>query len=190
MIVSIGQFRPEKDHKLQIEAFSRLKLTRKYDDVKLVIVGSTRNKDDEDIVTSLLSLIKAKDLHDYVEIKVNTSFDEIHTLLARAAVGLHTMWNEHFGISIVEMMAAGLVVVAHKSGGPLMDIVTSCTDSNSRLGYLAESADEYADCISDALDAYSTEANESMRIRARHHIKKFSDEEFAIKIIKIFNTII
>ena len=40
-----------------------------------------------------------------------------------------SMWNEHFGISIVEMMAAGLVVIAHKSGGPLMDIITTCHDS-------------------------------------------------------------
>jgi alpha-1,2-mannosyltransferase len=38
------------------------------------------------------------------------------------------MWNEHFGISIVEMMAAGLVVVAHNSGGPKDDIVDT-TDS-------------------------------------------------------------
>ena len=37
------------------------------------------------------------------------------------------MWNEHFGISIVEMMAAGLVVVAHNSGGPRMDIVHADT---------------------------------------------------------------
>ena len=33
------------------------------------------------------------------------------------------MWNEHFGISLVEMMAAGLIVVGHRSGGPLRDIV-------------------------------------------------------------------
>jgi alpha-1,2-mannosyltransferase len=33
------------------------------------------------------------------------------------------MWNEHFGISVVEMMAAGLVVIAHNSGGPKMDII-------------------------------------------------------------------
>lgn len=44
--------------------------------------------------------------------------------MGRAKVGLHTMWNEHFGIGVVEYMAAGLIPVAHKSGGPLMDIVT------------------------------------------------------------------
>ena len=88
------------------------------------------------------------------------------------------------------MMAAGLVVVAHKSGGPLMDIVTNASDSNARLGYLAESAEEYADCMRQALDAYDTEANDDLRIRARQHIKKFSDEEFAIYVVEVFNTIL
>jgi alpha-1,2-mannosyltransferase len=30
-------------------------------------------------------------------------------------LGIHTMWNEHFGIGIVEMMAAGLLTIAHRS---------------------------------------------------------------------------
>jgi hypothetical protein len=30
-------------------------------------------------------------------------------------LGIHTMWNEHFGIGIVEMMAAGLITIAHRS---------------------------------------------------------------------------
>ena len=34
------------------------------------------------------------------------------------------MWCEHFGIGIVEFMAAGVVPVAHDSGGPKFDIVT------------------------------------------------------------------
>jgi hypothetical protein len=29
-------------------------------------------------------------------------------------LGIHTMWNEHFGIGIVEMMAAGLLTIAHR----------------------------------------------------------------------------
>jgi hypothetical protein len=33
------------------------------------------------------------------------------------------MWCEHFGIGVVEGMAAGLVPVAHNSGGPKSDIV-------------------------------------------------------------------
>ena len=190
IIISIGQFRPEKDHMLQLESYSILKSSKKYDDVKLILVGSTRNKEDENIVNNLKKKIFEKDLNDNVEIKINTPFEEMYSLLTRSAIGLHTMWNEHFGISIVEMMAAGLVVVAHKSGGPLMDIVTNASDSNARLGYLAESAEEYADCMRQALDAYDTEANDDLRIRARQHIKKFSDEEFAIYVVEVFNTIL
>lgn len=33
------------------------------------------------------------------------------------------MKEEHFGISVVEMMAAGLFTVAHNSGGPKLDII-------------------------------------------------------------------
>lgn len=38
-------------------------------------------------------------------------------------IGIHTMEAEHFGISVVEMLAAGLIVVAHNSAGPKEDIV-------------------------------------------------------------------
>jgi alpha-1,2-mannosyltransferase len=44
------------------------------------------------------------------------------------------MWNEHFGIGVVEMLAAGLVTVAHDSAGPKMDIVTPSLDEDSKQG--------------------------------------------------------
>lgn len=42
---------------------------------------------------------------------------------SKAMVGLHTMVDEHFGIGIVEYMAAGIIPVVNASGGPLLDIV-------------------------------------------------------------------
>jgi alpha-1,2-mannosyltransferase len=33
------------------------------------------------------------------------------------------MWNEHFGIGVVEYQAAGLISVVNNSGGPKIDIV-------------------------------------------------------------------
>lgn len=75
-------------------------------------------------------------------------------------IGLHTMWNEHFGISVVEGMAAGQIMVAHASGqtnfhkfilihfniigGPKLDIIGTeivgiPTEENerNRCGFLA-----------------------------------------------------
>jgi alpha-1,2-mannosyltransferase len=51
------------------------------------------------------------------------------------------MEAEHFGISIVEMLAAGLVVVAHNSAGPKEDII--CDDN-----FLAEAKNDYVTKIS------------------------------------------
>jgi hypothetical protein len=38
---------------------------------------------------------------------INVSHEELRELLAAAVGGLHAMQDEHFGISIVEYMAAG-----------------------------------------------------------------------------------
>ena len=55
----------------------------------------------------------------------------MRALLGGASVGLHTMWNEHFGIGVVEMMAAGLAVVAHDSGAH--DVAASYVPSRRML---------------------------------------------------------
>lgn len=43
----------------------------------------------------------------HVDWCVNASFEELRQLLGDAVAGLHTMVDEHFGISVVEYMAAG-----------------------------------------------------------------------------------
>lgn len=47
------------------------------------------------------------------------------------------MEYEHFGISLVEMLAAGLIVVAHNSAGPKMDILAD------EIGFLCENTEDY-----------------------------------------------
>jgi len=83
------------------------------------------------------------------------------------------MWNEHFGIGIVEMMAAGLIVVAHNSGGPKSDIII-----DDDAGFLASTDAEYADFINKAL-TMSPDQAERIRTNARESAKRFSDEVFA-----------
>ena len=45
-------------------------------------------------------------------------------------------------LGVVELMAGGTVVLAHESGGPLMDIVTTSPQSE-RTGYLASDIGMY-----------------------------------------------
>jgi alpha-1,2-mannosyltransferase len=91
--------------------------------VELVIMGSTRHADDVALLESLKVEVSRLDLEENVRFVANGAYAELQAYMQKALIGVHTMWNEHFGISIVEMMAAGLVVVAHNSGGPKLDII-------------------------------------------------------------------
>ena len=112
-----------------------------------------------------------------VEFAPNLSVVELRALYGRAAVGLHTMWNEHFGIGVVEMMAAGVVPVAHASGGPALDIVG--TDGAS--GLLAATAEEYADVLASLLVADgAAKRRATMAAAARDAVAaRFSEDAFA-----------
>jgi alpha-1,2-mannosyltransferase len=127
MVLSIGQFRPEKDHALQIRAMHCLLSAQPSmrGRVELVVMGSVRHQEDEALLQGLRELAAELGLLDdgSVRFVANGSYAQLVEHMGRALVGVHTMWNEHFGISVVEMMAAGLVVIAHNSGGPKLDII-------------------------------------------------------------------
>eukprot|EP01038_Epipyxis_sp_PR26KG_P005155 gene5155-7175_t len=132
-IISIGQFRPEKDHGLQLRSFKLLQeMGERFDDVVLVLIGSTRNIDDEKLVKSLKNqIINLKIKDKSVLFQINQSYDVLKEWMSDGMIGLHTMWMEHFGISVVEMMAAGLIVIAHNSGGPKLDIIQELENNNN-----------------------------------------------------------
>lgn len=82
--------------------------------LKLIIIGSCRNKEDEERKKNMEDLSRHLSLENSVEIKANVSYQELIQNYKMASIGIHTMWNEHFGISVVELMAAGLITVAHR----------------------------------------------------------------------------
>ena len=61
-------------------------------------------------------------------------------------MGIHTMEAEHFGISVVEMLAAGLIVVAHNSAGPKQDII-------KEPSFLAQTKDDYIQKIKEIINS-------------------------------------
>ncbi|KAB0800124.1 hypothetical protein PPYR_06384 [Photinus pyralis] len=183
-ILSLAQFRPEKDHPLQLQALYELREIIPEDlfaNVILVMCGSCRNEDDRMRVKDLQDLSKHLSLENNVEFRVNITYEELMEEFANAYLGIHTMLDEHFGIGVVELMAAGLLTVAHKSGGPLLDIIE--TSEGSRLGFLATTADEYAHVIRYIL--YMSEAEVSgVRERARASVDRFSTKKFQDEFLR------
>ncbi len=113
---------------------------------------------------------------------INVPYVELRSLLSGAVAGLHSMVDEHFGICVVEYMAAGVVPIAHNSGGPAADIVVpisngSQTPGSRRTGFLATTVEEYSSAITAVL---SMPAGELLDIAsaARQQASKFSTRRF------------
>ncbi|KAH9948253.1 mannosyltransferase [Amylocystis lapponica] len=181
VILSVAQFRPEKDHAAQLHAFHQLLVShREYAGpdarVKLVLLGGSRNDEDAARVSGLRSLATTLDIEEHVQFVVNASYTEMLGWLARASIGLSTMVDEHFGINVVEFMAAGAIPVTHASGGPLNDIVVPF--NGEPTGYHATSPETFAEALHTVL-TLTPEADLAMRQRARTWaVQRFSEEEF------------
>eukprot|EP00908_Phaeocystis_cordata_P000647 Transcript_10709.p2 GENE.Transcript_10709~~Transcript_10709.p2 ORF type:complete len:489 (-),score=208.95 Transcript_10709:78-1499(-) len=192
LVLSVAQFRPEKDHALQLQAFALL-LTRwraegaRAPRPKLVVAGAVRHAADQARLDALRAQAEALGLADgSVEFAPNLSLAELRALLGQACVGLHTMWNEHFGIGVVEMMAAGVAPIAHDSGGPALDIVgrpeeAEGTAKAAETGLLATSAQQYADAMAALLLAPKAEQRrKAMAAAARASVQqRFSEAAFS-----------
>ncbi len=184
-VVSVGQFRPEKDHKLQLTIFDQfLKHLDERDRkrAQLVLIGSCRNQEDRDRVIELRAAVKHLKINEHVRFKINVAYDKLIKELGSSTVAIHTMWNEHFGIGLVECMAAGCVMIGHKSGGPKMDIVVEWKGQDT--GYLAASVEHYVSCL---LEVFHMSEVERMRVvsSAREAVRsKFSVEVFEASFLR------
>jgi len=75
------------------------------------------------VFEGLKKLVEELGLTDKVTFMVNAPYLEMIQWLEKASIGVSTMVDEHFGINVVEFMAAGVIPVTHASGSPLNDIV-------------------------------------------------------------------
>lgn len=127
-ILYIAQFRPEKDHQNIIMAFAEFLRSRQADKdpkdtPRLVLVGSVRDEKDKMLVYKLRVLAREQHVADHVDFIINAKWTQIMDYLRTSWIGVNGMWNEHFGIGVVEYQAAGLISVVDDSGGPKYDIV-------------------------------------------------------------------
>ena len=181
-IVSVGQFRPEKNHQSQLRVLRKLLEDAEEPLVTLVLVGGCRNSDDEQRVADLRCLARELQVAQCVEFKTNLTFSSLMEELGMAAAALHTMENEHFGISLVECMAAGCVLVAHESGGPQQDIVVDW--EGQPTGFLASTEEQFASWLLHIMHMSQRE-REELAARARNAAHtKFSLDVFEASFLR------
>jgi glycosyltransferase involved in cell wall biosynthesis len=116
----------------------------------------------------LRKMIVDLDLSDYINLEVNVSLDKLLSLMHKCSVYFHPKPAEHFGISIVEAMSAGLVPVVPNIGGQSEFVHSK---------YQFHTLEDAAHIISSAFDVSSSERHaisySAARFSTSHYIKRF-----------------
>ena len=136
IIVSFSQFREEKIHLMQIKIFQKLQEICKIKEIKLNIIGTVKTISDYENFMKLNTTVKSLNLEKFIVIEKDLPIEIIKQRFSAAKIGLHTQKNDLSGATLIDMMSAGLIVVAHKSGAPLSDIIGKSEDKC--VGILAE----------------------------------------------------
>ncbi len=70
-----------------------------------------------DYYSELKQMVLDLGLTDYITFEINASLDKLLSIIRESRVYFHPMIGEHFGISVLEAMAAGLIPVVPNEGG-------------------------------------------------------------------------
>jgi len=140
VIVTVGRFKPAKN----LEVIPAIAANVKKG--KFILAGYAENPE---YVRKIKRLVNKYGLNHRVILKQDCTREELLSLLSHAKVYLHTALYEHFGISIVEGMAARAIPVIHPSGGSFVDILQR---KQGLYGFMYKSAEEAAGYIENLLE--------------------------------------
>lgn len=153
---------PEKRIEVAINAFTHELLKNK----QLVIAGYLTNEN----ISYYNMLIKTIRKHKMNNVIILTNLDTkgLGVLLSKATLFLHPMGNEHFGIAIVEAMAAGCIPIVHNSGGPIEII------QEGKYGFTYNSPSELPYILNKAFDlsAYDLHVVERAKEFDKYHFRR------------------
>jgi len=163
LVVTIGRIVPEKRFHFFVE------LARIVPKTRFVAIGSL-----SDETSAYYDQLK-KSAPENVSF-VLSPLRKVRDILGRAMAYVHCAENEHFGITIVEAMAAGCVPIVHDSGGP-KEIVTS--DVGFRWSNLSVAARQIVMLAEN--DSLRRELSAAASVRAR----QFRPEVFESEMTRI-----
>jgi alpha-1,2-mannosyltransferase len=177
-VVSIGRLSPEKNFELVLE------VAEQTPEVSFIIIGGFAGAISRIYLTKLRKMIEARNLTN-VHIFANLPHEDVISILHRSKLLLHTTRNEHFGIAVVESMAAGLVPVIHRSGGQWEDILSQ---TNGRYGFSFSDAQEATETVKSII--HDDELLSAIRQRNKDWVRNFSSNQFKTRMQEVINWMI
>ena len=153
----------------------------------VAIVGNLHHYD-MSYYEQVKKMILDYDLSSYVSLQTNISFIKLVQIMQLAKVYFHPKIDEHFGISIVEAMAAGLVPIVSNVGGH-----TEFVPSKYHFHSLGHAADLIALAFEETTDSERKDISDStIRFSNENYIRSFNhilSELLGEKIRNDFNIV-
>lgn len=176
LLLAVGRFVPKKAPQETILAFS--KLLRQLPDLRLEMIG------DGELLPSCKELAQTLDINDHVIFHGSKPHDFVEEKMKSAVLFLqHSVTapdgdTEGLGVSLLEAMASGAVVVSTKHNGFVETVV------NGKTGFLVEEFD--VDDMADKCLRLLTDDNmiNDMRIKARNRVEQFYSIDMQISSLK------
>ena len=180
VIVYSGRVNKDKGVSELIDALLSLK---DVPNIKLMIIGGTfygNTGNENNFVRSLKD--KAKKIEDKIVFTGFIPYSQIPDYLHLADIAaLPSMWDEPFGLTIVEAMAAGMPLVTTRSGGipEICEGVATIVDRNNIVNNLATAI----------LDLYEhPEKRKQMARSSIERARKFDKEPYAMQFFAAIET--
>ena len=127
-----------------------------------------------DYYSGLKQMIKELGLTDYVTFEINASLDQLLSIIRGSRVYFHPMVGEHFGMSVIEAIAAGLIAVVPDEGG-----VTEFVSQKYQYNTLQQAAEIIMHVLN---NVHKTE-----QIKIDKDIDKFSNSHYIAGFRTILN---
>ena len=129
-----------------------------------------------DYMYKINEMIKNLDLDDFVSMETNCKLEKLCSLLKKSKVFFHPRYGEHFGMSIVEAMSAGLIPVVTDDGGQTEFVPKK---------YQYHSIEQAVDIISSALNVPYSE-----RVSISDSVQRFSSLAYKKSFQKTANQLL
>ena len=172
-ILVISRIDPSK----QIENAIKLAMILKDRNIgKGIIIVGNLSHNHFDYYSYLKQLILDLNLGDYVIFQINASLDNLLCAMRQSKIYFHPMVGEHFGMSIAEAIAAGLIPVVPSIGGH--------TEFVPRQ-YQYSTLEQAAEIISSAFRLPYTE-----RIQISNSVNQFSNSKYIQGFQQIVNKVL
>jgi glycosyltransferase involved in cell wall biosynthesis len=130
-----------------------------------------------DYYSKLKQMVRDLGLTDYFTFEINASLDNLLSIIRESRVYFHPMVGEHFGMAVLEAMAAGLIPVVPNEGG-LTEFVPQ--------EYQFNTIEQAAEIIMDVFNHLP----KTERINVNYDINKFSNSHYIEGFQTILNNLL